>query len=105
MKKLGLLLSLVVFLMACQENEPVQSDLTGNETTYALHSGSDYPVNGTVTFKEVKDGSTRITVALSGIATFVILKVIDLTVGLRVSQEQEDIGLDLAEHDERAYSD
>lgn len=63
---MALLLSFGVLLMACQENEPVQSDLTGNETTYALHSGSDYPVNGTVTFKEVKDGSTRITVALSG---------------------------------------
>lgn len=63
---MALLLPVVVFLSACQENEPVQNDLTGNETTYALHSGSEYPVNGTVTFKELKDGSTRITVALSG---------------------------------------
>jgi Amt family ammonium transporter len=45
------------------------------------------------------------TMALSGIVTFVILKLIDATIGLRVSEEQEDIGLDLAEHDERAYSD
>lgn len=45
------------------------------------------------------------TAALSGIVTYVILKVIDATIGLRVSEEQEDLGLDLAEHDERAYSD
>lgn len=45
------------------------------------------------------------TAALSGIVTYLILKLIDLTIGLRVTQEQEDIGLDLAEHDERAYSD
>jgi Amt family ammonium transporter len=45
------------------------------------------------------------TAALSGIVTYVLLKAIDATVGLRVTQEQEDLGLDLAEHDERAYSD
>jgi ammonium transporter, Amt family len=45
------------------------------------------------------------TAVLSGLATYIILKVIDKTIGLRVSQEQEDLGLDLAEHDERAYSD
>jgi hypothetical protein len=66
MKKLALLLTMLVFLNACQENEPVQRDLTGNETTYALLSGSTYPVNGTVTFQELKDGTTRIRVALSG---------------------------------------
>jgi ammonium transporter, Amt family len=45
------------------------------------------------------------TAAFSGVATFLILRIIKATIGLRVSQEQEDIGLDLAEHDERAYSD
>jgi Amt family ammonium transporter len=44
------------------------------------------------------------TVAYSGAVTFVILKVIDLTLGLRVSEEAEIIGLDVSEHGERAYS-
>ncbi len=35
--------------------------------------------------------------------TFVILKLVDLFVGLRVKPEQETEGLDLAEHDERGY--
>ena len=38
------------------------------------------------------------------VGTFVILKVVDLLVGLRVSLEDEEVGLDLSQHDERAYS-
>ena len=38
-------------------------------------------------------------------ATWVILKIIDATVGLRVSEEQEREGLDLAQHGERGYSE
>jgi Amt family ammonium transporter len=38
-------------------------------------------------------------------ATFVILKLIDVTLGLRVSEEQEREGLDLAQHGERGYSE
>jgi Amt family ammonium transporter len=45
------------------------------------------------------------TAALSGIATLVILKIIDATIGLRVTQEREVLGLDLSEHDEKAYND
>jgi Amt family ammonium transporter len=45
------------------------------------------------------------TILLSGIASFVILKVIDLTMGLRVTHEEENQGLDLAEHGEAAYND
>jgi len=35
---------------------------------------------------------------------WVLLKLVDKLVGLRVDEEVEDIGLDLAEHNERAYS-
>jgi Amt family ammonium transporter len=45
-----------------------------------------------------------VTVVFSGIATFVILKVIDLVIGLRATPEQETEGLDLALHDERGYN-
>ena len=40
----------------------------------------------------------------SGVVTFVIAKAIDLTLGLRVDEEAEDIGLDLSQHAETAYS-
>ncbi|WP_162493359.1 ammonium transporter [Immundisolibacter cernigliae] len=45
-----------------------------------------------------------VTVGFSGIATFIILKVIDLVIGLRATPEQENEGLDLALHDERGYN-
>ena len=38
------------------------------------------------------------------VGTFIILKVVDLMVGLRVSPEDEEVGLDLSQHSERAYS-
>ena len=44
------------------------------------------------------------TLAFSGIVTFIILKLLDATIGLRVTREQEVEGLDLALHDERAYN-
>jgi Amt family ammonium transporter len=48
--------------------------------------------------------SVAFTAAWSGIGTFLILKVLDATIGVRVSREQEVEGLDLALHDERAYN-
>ncbi len=39
----------------------------------------------------------------AGLGTFVILKIVDGVVGLRVSQEEEVLGLDLTQHSERAY--
>ncbi|MBU1332700.1 MAG: ammonium transporter [Gammaproteobacteria bacterium] len=44
------------------------------------------------------------TVVYTAVVTFVILKVIDLVMGLRVSDEEENIGLDLALHNERGYN-
>jgi Amt family ammonium transporter len=37
--------------------------------------------------------------------TLAIMKVLDVLIGVRVSREVEDIGLDIGEHAERAYSD
>jgi Amt family ammonium transporter len=44
------------------------------------------------------------TVVYTAIVTFVILKVIDGVMGLRVSEEEETIGLDLSLHNERGYN-
>ncbi len=43
------------------------------------------------------------TFAYSFIVTFVILKVLDMTIGLRVDEEAERIGVDQSEHGERGY--
>jgi Amt family ammonium transporter len=39
----------------------------------------------------------------SFVVTFIILKVLDLTVGIRVNEEDEIAGLDVSQHGERAY--
>ncbi|WP_010489266.1 ammonium transporter [Pseudomonas sp. S9] len=44
------------------------------------------------------------TLVYTAVVTFVILKVIDLVMGLRVSDEEETVGLDLALHNERGYN-
>lgn len=44
------------------------------------------------------------TIVYSGVLSFVILKIIDVVIGLRVTEEQETEGLDIALHDERGYN-
>lgn len=45
-----------------------------------------------------------VTVVFCFVGTYVILKLVDVIVGLRVSSEDEELGLDLSQHNERAYS-
>ncbi len=45
-----------------------------------------------------------VAVAFCFIGTYVILKIVDRVIGLRVSLEEEQEGLDLSQHRERAYS-
>lgn len=45
-----------------------------------------------------------ISVVFAFVGTFIILKLVDGLMGLRVSEEDERKGLDLSQHDERAYS-
>tara|TARA_B110000305_G_scaffold138416_1_gene154434 strand:- start:815 stop:2122 length:1308 start_codon:yes stop_codon:yes gene_type:complete len=43
--------------------------------------------------------------AYTGILTFIILKIVGaITSGIRVTQEEEQMGLDITDHDERGYS-
>ena len=48
--------------------------------------------------------SIIITIAWSGILSFIILKIVDATVGLRVDEDEERQGLDLSQHNERGYN-
>ncbi len=43
-------------------------------------------------------------IIFSGVMTYIIAKVLDLTMGLRVSDEEEYEGLDLSQHGERVYA-
>ncbi len=47
--------------------------------------------------------SVLVTIVWSGVCSFIILLILDKTIGLRVAEEVEDRGLDLSCHDERGY--
>ncbi|HEX20440.1 MAG TPA: ammonium transporter [Acidiferrobacteraceae bacterium] len=51
----------------------------------------------------IQTKAVAITVAYVGVVSFILLKLIDLVMGLRISEDQETEGLDLASHDERGY--
>ncbi len=45
------------------------------------------------------------TMVFAGVATFILLKVVGAFAGLRVTEEEETLGLDLSQHGESAYND
>jgi len=51
----------------------------------------------------IEKGLTMVVAGFIIVATLIILKIVDLTMGLRVSQEGEVQGLDLSEHGEEGY--
>ena len=58
-------------------------------------------IAGQVVTQFIGAGST---IVYCGVVSFILLKVIDATIGLRPSDEEEEMGLDLALHDEQAYN-
>jgi Amt family ammonium transporter len=44
-----------------------------------------------------------ITIVWCGIASLILFKLVDMVIGLRVTEEEERIGLDLSSHGEQAY--
>jgi Amt family ammonium transporter len=51
----------------------------------------------------IQSKGVLVTIVYTGVMSFIILKAIDAIIGLRVTEEQETEGLDLALHDERGY--
>jgi Amt family ammonium transporter len=45
-----------------------------------------------------------VTIVFVFVGTLIILAIVDAIMGLRVNEEEERSGLDLSQHDERAYS-
>ena len=47
--------------------------------------------------------SVAATIGYSAVGSFILLKIIDLTIGLRVSEDEEVTGLDITQHNEKGY--
>jgi Amt family ammonium transporter len=48
--------------------------------------------------------AVAVTIVFSFSVTYVVAKLLDLSIGLRVSPKEEEVGLDISSHGERAYS-
>lgn len=85
--------------------------LTGVFTAIAL-GGSGVEDAATELMVEINIGlqvwkqflSIVITIVWSGVFSFIILKIVDAIVGLRVEEDDERMGLDLSQHNERGYN-
>jgi Amt family ammonium transporter len=78
-------------------NPPIATAFKQGDKTISLAGSAAQLVNQT--------RGVLATMLLAGIGTYVILKLVDLLVGLRVTAEEEDAGLDLSQHGESAYND
>jgi len=68
----------------------------------------DYVANAVGTYDMVAQLTAQVwavgtAVVLSGVVAFIAFKIVDVLIGLRVSEETEREGLDTTEHGERAY--
>ncbi len=60
----------------------------------------DYSISGQLTTQAI---GVVVTLVWSGVVSFVAYKIVDMLVGLRVSEDREREGLDVTEHGESAY--
>jgi Amt family ammonium transporter len=60
--------------------------------------------NSTGTQFMIQLKATVITMVFSFVVSFILLKIVDLIVGLRVSEHEERVGLDLTQHKEAGYT-
>ena len=64
-------------------------------------AGLDGGIGGQVWLQFVGAGAT---IVYSALVTLIIIKVVDAAMGLRVTSEEESVGLDIALHDERGFT-
>ena len=69
--------------------------------TVTMVTSTDYSIGAQVW---VQAKAVLTTVVWSGVVSFIAFKLVDLTIGLRVSEEDEREGLDITSHGETAYN-
>ena len=68
---------------------------------WAVNGLAADPVEGQVL---IQCKAVAYTLVYSGVVSFIILKVLDLTLGIRADEQAERVGLDLSDHAETAYT-
>ena len=93
----GTIGALLTGVFAVSAVNPVFKDSAGNPTAVGLLDGNAHQL-----LNQLVGVATAWTLAIVG--TLIILKVVDVTVGLRVAPEHEIQGLDLSQHGEEGYN-
>ncbi|HQU85125.1 MAG TPA: ammonium transporter [Pyrinomonadaceae bacterium] len=92
----GTLGAICTGLLATSVINPIFKDSAGNALPVGLMDGNSMQVVNQLI-------GIGIAVALAAIGTFLILKIVDLVIGVRVSENEELAGLDATQHGETAY--
>jgi Amt family ammonium transporter len=85
------------FLANAEVNPAIANAFKVNGATVSLGGSSHQFINQLI--------GVAFTATLAAVGTFLIVKLVDKLIGLRVDQEDESIGLDLSQHGERAYNE
>ena len=93
----GTLGAVLTGVFASHVINPIFKDAQGNVTGSGLFDGNAH---------QLLNQATGVVIAwvLAAVGTLILLKLVDLTVALRVSSEDEVLGLDLTQHGEEGYS-
>ena len=85
------------FLASADVNPAIATTFKANGAVVSLAGSSHQFINQLI--------GVSFTVVLAAVGTFLIVKLVDKVIGLRVDQEDESVGLDLSQHGERAYNE
>lgn len=88
---------LLGFLASAEVNPAIATTFSKNGAVLSLAGSPHQFMNQLV--------GVAFTAALAAVGTYLILKIVAATVGLRVDPEEESLGLDLSQHGERAYNE
>ena len=77
--------------------------LTGVFAQSALNGVADGALFGNPGQIGIQAMAVGVTIVYSGVVSFILLKVIGLAIPLRVSADDEAVGLDIVNHGEEAY--
>jgi len=93
----GLIGALLTGVFATRAINPIFKDGAGNPLPVGLVDGNPAQVLNQLI-------GVGITIAMAVIGSYVLLKLVDVAIGLRVSDEEEIRGLDLSQHGEDGYA-
>ena len=79
----------------------VDPSFVGDWVTAAAVTPADYSIAAKVW---IHAKAVLVTIVWSGVVSLIAYKLVDMTIGLRVSEEDEREGLDISSHGETAYN-